>query len=724
MNMQGVFQPAHDPTPSLPLDAIGPRLGAPLVQWEKITAIPDTVIGRFQPRKNTVYSPLPCFKIDEFTFFIVPKTGQFSNVDPHIRLSNNVRWLKPYTATGSYKGAPFSHAHEKEIKNNYNNIMQTNLQEENDLKANILTLPPLIGRLKDECTKKAQIASFTSALDQPIVALLDARLAAYLRPAVLGGVIQPQPLPNLWYTATIPPADVGYFRGSPQQKNEFVKSFFEWKKREEELRNDSARIIIVKRQLNLIRDSEQIEGMVHWPNADTGAELDPYTLESFAAERLFNYLVDLRALTPLPREPLGQAVFDVVEKNGTDYLNTLQTQIVCIVARAVQQTILTNHRALSDAHFNGLVGVAVTPVRGPRETDEEALLKVVRSWIIAQNYENLSYIGEMIVKALYPPCVPPAVGGAAGPVAVPELPALLHPYTFDIAVPFRHFIPRGTAHVYDIDEDWLRQKVEKAERLDYEFALRIQGLSGSTLNNVWAPRNSSPLGNGNAVMKKFAQTLVDHFFKTYMVENRGDYSPESVVREVVAMHSEIAGEWARENKNTLTPGIEASAEAYVSLFTEGPLSSSLKNQQTNLARVLRRDERFRIQFAACLHLYMNKSAADRVGTSGTYKQITSITNQHMLAVKSFAFYLAQNTGAILRSIQEYEQISPLLPYATLDPKIHALFNPYTMDWFQIADQLPLPRSRFPGYTHPEGEDQNPENRQTKWQKVWNKDNRL
>ena len=200
--MQGVFQPTHDPTPSLPLDAVGPRLGAPLVQWDKITAIPDTVIGRFQPRKNTVYSPLPCFKIDEFTFFIVPKTDQFSDVAPHIRLSNNVRWLKPYTATGSYKGAPFSHAHEKEINNNYNDTMQNLLQEDNELKASILTLPPLIGRLKDECTKKAQYASTSGALDLPICGVLDRTLGPFLI-APPGGFVQPPPLPNLWFTGII-----------------------------------------------------------------------------------------------------------------------------------------------------------------------------------------------------------------------------------------------------------------------------------------------------------------------------------------------------------------------------------------------------------------------------------------------------------------------------------------------------------------------------------------
>ena len=128
--MQGVFQPTHDPTPVLPLDAVGTRLGAPLVQWDKITAIPDTIIGRFQPRKNTVYSPLPCFKLDVFTFFIVPKTAHFDVGQPHIRRTEHVRWLKPYTATGTYKGAPFSQTHQDQINKDYEMGMKLNIDLE------------------------------------------------------------------------------------------------------------------------------------------------------------------------------------------------------------------------------------------------------------------------------------------------------------------------------------------------------------------------------------------------------------------------------------------------------------------------------------------------------------------------------------------------------------------------------------------------------------------
>ena len=289
-----------------------------------------------------------------------------------------------------------------------------------------------------------------------------------------------------------------------------------------------------------------------------------------------------------------------------------------------------------------------------------------------------------------------------------------------IATPLRDYLPKDTEDVYDIDEVWLRSNVEKAERLDYEFAVRMQGLSNSNISAVWAPSTSSPItDNGHGIMQRFAETMVNHFYDRFVVEEKADYSPESVVREVVHMHKVFSDEWSRQNKNTLSPQLEALGEAYVSLFYSGVLSSLKDKPPILVARLLRRHEKYRPQFGLCLQHYMAKMECDRIGRSPTYKQTNILANQNMLAVKSMAGFIQSNITQMVKEIHapatmphgNFNPTSPKIP-----PDILGMFNKYTMDWFEIADQLPPPRGRFPGYKHMESVDQDPY-RQSKWQKV-------
>ena len=98
--MQGSFplhtlnQPQIPPAPP----THGLFLEAPLVDWDHVTAVPDTMHGGAHNviPPFIVYSPLPHFKLDKFTFFIVPR-GTNNPTEP-IRKVEKVRWLVPYTA--------------------------------------------------------------------------------------------------------------------------------------------------------------------------------------------------------------------------------------------------------------------------------------------------------------------------------------------------------------------------------------------------------------------------------------------------------------------------------------------------------------------------------------------------------------------------------------------------------------------------------------------------
>ena len=292
------------------------------------------------------------------------------------------------------------------------------------------------------------------------------------------------------------------------------------------------------------------------------------------------------------------------------------------------------------------------------------------------------------------------------------------------ATPLHDYLPGDTDHVYDIDEEWLRTKVEKAERLDYEFAVRMQGLSNSNISAMWTPSTSSPItDNGHGIMQRFAETMVNHFYDRFIVQEKADYSPESVVREVVHMHKVFSDEWSRQNKNTLSPQLEALGEAYVSLFYNSVLSSLKDKPPVLVARLLRRHERYRPQFGLCLQHYMAKMEGDRIGRSPSYKQTNILANQNMLAVKSMAGFIQSNITQIVKEINTPADMNLPVPHSTdtrrpaeIPPDILTMFNQYTMDWFEIADQLPPPRGRFPGYKHMESVDQDPY-RQSKWQKI-------
>ena len=161
--------------------------------------------------------------------------------------------------------------------------------------------------------------------------------------------------------------------------------------------------------------------------------------------------------------------------------------------------------------------------------------------------------------------------------------------------------------------------------------------------------------------------------------------------------------------------LEAMGEAYVSLFIPVALAALKQVPAYLIARYLRRHETYRAHFALCLHHYIAQSEATRVGKNPTYKVMNSTSTQNLLAAQSMWQFLQTHRRTIVPELQQLLNPTPSFP--RIPQTITALFQPKTMDWFRIADQLPTPHPRFPGYTHFEGSDQDPD-RQLKWQKVF------
>ena len=284
----------------------------------------------------------------------------------------------------------------------------------------------------------------------------------------------------------------------------------------------------------------------------------------------------------------------------------------------------------------------------------------------------------------------------------------------DRAIPYIHYLPGSERGVYEISERWLRDNVEQAERADYDFAVRVQGLTGGTLASVWAPRDSHPGAEDEPAMTSaFVNNMVQHFYDRF-VTNEADqeYSPESVAREAIHMHKLFADEWTRQHKNTLTPSVESTADAYVNLFYAP--RGDYPRTVSQVCRLLRRTPACAITFAHCLSLFMAKCENERSGRGGTYKQMNTVFAQNVSALGAMRNVMRAQAAAIDPG-PDPDALDPAPP-ARVGVLGH--FQPLTMDWFSIADQLPARRGRFAGYTHTENPDQAP-HRQSKWQKVIN-----
>ena len=101
----------------------------------------------------------------------------------------------------------------------------------------------------------------------------------------------------------------------------------------------------------------------------------------------------------------------------------------------------------------------------------------------------------------------------------------------------RHFLLREANH-FDVGELWLRECVEKAERLDYEFALRMQGLQGSGINAVWTCSDMGAEPNDRPdMMALFLRSYLSRFLSQIPMQSTDD--PDAIIREAVQMHEQV-----------------------------------------------------------------------------------------------------------------------------------------------------------------------------------------
>lgn len=261
-----------------------------------------------------------------------------------------------------------------------------------------------------------------------------------------------------------------------------------------------------------------------------------------------------------------------------------------------------------------------------------------------------------------------------------ELLTITPPPNLQYAQVNRHFVLASGQHA-EIGEMYLKSRIETAERLDYEFALRMQGLQNCRIDAVWS---CTDIG-GEAADRA---SMTSEFLKSYLsrllrqAPQTGTDYPDNVITEALQMHQQFCSEWVREHKRCLSPAIEASAEALVGMFVNTCLRPAVRPGMTwkDISRLIRRDPILSPQFGLCLHFYMVKLEQDRGSRNASYKSMYNASSSNMLSINSMDSFMRSHAGHLAT-----------LASNGLDTADGRMFDLRTIDWYAIMTQLSLPK---------------------------------
>lgn len=246
-----------------------------------------------------------------------------------------------------------------------------------------------------------------------------------------------------------------------------------------------------------------------------------------------------------------------------------------------------------------------------------------------------------------------------------------------------HFV-MPEANMYDVGELFLKPRLQAAERMDYEFAVRMQGLQNCSLNAVWTTEETGEDPKDRSeLMEVFLQKYLTRFLAQAPMSQD---DPDRIVQEAVQMHRQFCSGWGLEHQKGLAATVEAAGEALVGLFYNRHLRALAPPGMTwkELGRVLRRDPRLSPQFGLCLHFYMVKMEQDRGGRNASYKSMYNAGSSNQLSLNSMDRFLASEAGHIRTLLAEVRDVD------------ERRFHKHTVDWFGIMTQLQRPTVRYTG----------------------------
>jgi hypothetical protein len=114
--------------------------------------------------------------------------------------------------------------------------------------------------------------------------------------------------------------------------------------------------------------------------------------------------------------------------------------------------------------------------------------------------------------------------------------------------------------VLGVDQGWmLANTLLEAERMDHEFAVRMQGLQNCKLDAVWTTEETGEDPKDRSeLMEVFLQKYLTRFLAQAPMSQD---DPDRIVQEAVQMHRQFCNGWMVEHQRGLAATIEAAGEA-------------------------------------------------------------------------------------------------------------------------------------------------------------------
>ena len=326
----------------------------------------------------------------------------------------------------------------------------------------------------------------------------------------------------------------------------------------------------------------------------------------------------------------------------------------------------------------------------------KALPVKVRPWPYKQPESRFPKQPTPVEEYQPAPAAPAAAGrGRRGPAAPAVPPARVEPNAALTAVLAPINKGRGgvdwinaNASNFEISTESLREACEKAEELDYAFALSMQGLRGTNLAAVWLCADPEyDVTDRAAVLSQFVKMYMEKFYGQVSVTGPTDV--EEVVHEALRMHEEFCKGWISRHHKTLSAEVTAASEALVGLFYDDlrayiPPALSVTRQQ--LSRYLRRSERYRTEFAHCLYHYMTSLEQGRGNRNPSYKAMDKEQAMYVVAMKSMAQLLQSHLEDLRTTFRMFAEKD-------------LLFDHRFIDWHHISAQMPQHHKEFEGYAN-------------------------
>lgn len=267
----------------------------------------------------------------------------------------------------------------------------------------------------------------------------------------------------------------------------------------------------------------------------------------------------------------------------------------------------------------------------------------------------------------------------------PEIEHLTDPKYCQFRVHFDKI--RDMDKAFWIKMTYLQEKLDLSEKMEYDFALRMQGLLNCGLNAVWTSTDwGFDSSDRNHIMEQFLQKYIGRFL-SQVSQKTDEMEPDKIVAEALQMHNRFSSRWTKEHKRGLSPSLDSSSEALVSNFCDGPLQFLVNAGLTRkeIARMLRRDPIISPQFSLCLNFFMVKMDQDRNGRNANYKSMFNANSSNLLQMKSL--------GVFLHSQYSYLQT---IFQSRLDTSPKRMWDPLTIDWYYIVSQLHTPEVTYSG----------------------------